>query len=374
VSTVVVAGALANKPWNGGEAWVRLSYVLGLERLGCRTFFLEQVADHACTPEAVAFFAEVMREFGLQDRCALVRDDGRVVHGVAAGELLDVAAGADLLVSVSGNLTCEPLFSRFERRAYVDVDPGYTQLWLEQGHSVGRARDHHAWFTVGLNVGTDGCSLPDAGLAWRPMLPPVALDEWQRTPSPGPERLTTVAAWRGGYGRLEHEGTLYTQKAHEFRKLAGLPGRLAGTFEIALHIDEADAADRRSMEEQGWRLVDPAAVVATPAAFRHYVEGSGGELSPAQGLYVETGSGWFSDRTARYLAAGRPAVVQDTRIDAELLPEAGLLTFRTPDDAVAAIERMRSDYDAQCAAARAFAEEHLDSDRVLARMLEEAGA
>lgn len=360
---VVVAGALANKPRNGGEAWVRLSYALGLRRLGCEVFFLEQVAPHAATPDAIAFFAEVMEQFGLAEACALVGDDGTAVHG-------EPPEPAAVLVNVSGNLTCEPLFSSFDRRVYVDVDPGYTQLWLEQGHSVGRARDHHAWFTVGLNVGAEACSLPDAGLDWQPTFPPVLLDEWEATPSPGPERFTTVAAWRGGYGRLEHDGVLHTQKAHEFRKLAELPERAPGTFEIALQIDDADEADRQAMASHGWSLVDPAAVVSTPAAFRDYVHGSGGELSPAQGIYVETHSGWFSDRTAHYLAAGRPVVVQSTGIDPSLVEGAGFVTYSGIDDAVTAIERVRADYDTACVAARAFAERHLDSDAVLGRILE----
>jgi hypothetical protein len=128
------------------------------------------------------------------------------------------------------------------------------------------------------------------------------------------------------------------------------------------------------MEARGWQLVDPAGVVATPYAFRDYVQASGAELSPAQGLYVETGSGWFSDRTGHYLASGRPAVVQDTGLDASLADGEGMLTFGTPDEAVAAIERVRADYGASCEAARAFAEKHLDSDSVLTRMLEEVGA
>lgn len=371
---IVVGGALANRAHNGGGAWVRLSYLLGLRRLGCEVFFIEEIGAEQVTPESVAFFTEVVSEFGLLERSALVvRSDGETVLGPALGELVALAGEADLLINLSGNLASDHLFSHFARRAYVDLDPGYTQLWLDQGHSVGRAREHHLWFTVGLNVGTPASSLPDAGLGWRPMLPPVLLEEWPFVPSPGPDPLTTVAAWRGAYGRLEADGVLYTQKAHEFRKLLDLPRQVPAAFEVALHIDEADEADRRLLEEHAWHVVDPYEVVATPAAFRRYVQGSGAELSPAQGVYVETRSGWFSDRTAHYLASGRPAIVQDTGFGESFPLERCLLTFRAPDDAVGAIEELRSNYEAYSRAARSFAERHLDSDRVLARVLEEAG-
>jgi hypothetical protein len=197
----------------------------------------------------------------------------------------------------------------------------------------------------------------------------VLLDAWPVRPSPEPGRFTTVARWRGGYGRLEHEGRLYGQKAHELRALAALPERVAATLEIALAIDDADKSDRELLCSHGWRVVDPA-VAATPDAVREYIAGSGAELSVAQGAYVATRSGWLSDRTACYLATGRPAVVQETGLSDVLATGEGLLTFSTLDEAAVAIEQVQADHPRHCAAARAIAEEHLDSDRVLAELLE----
>jgi hypothetical protein len=201
---------------------------------------------------------------------------------------------------------------------------------------------------------------------------PVLLDEWESMGACTVERFTTVAAWRGGYGRVERDGVVYGQKAHEFRKLVELPSRVDAKFEVALSIDPGDDADRHRLEEHGWRLVDPRSVTATPSDYRRYVQESSAELSPAQGIYVETGCGWVADRTACYLASGRPAIVQDTGLGTQFPIGEGLLTFRTLDEAVQAVERVRSDWAAHAAAARALAEEYFDSDWVLRAMLEDA--
>jgi hypothetical protein len=152
-----------------------------------------------------------------------------------------------------------------------------------------------------------------------------------------------------------------------------LPRRVPeAAFEIALDIHPGDAGDRDALLEHGWRLTDPRTEVPGPSEFRRYVERSGAEFSVAQGIYVETGSGWFSDRTTRYLASGKPALVQDTGFSRNYPVGEGLLAFRTPDEAAAGASRIATRYDDHSAAARALAEEHFDSDKVLARFLEKA--
>jgi hypothetical protein len=371
VASIVVSGALANKPHNGGEAWVRLSYVLGLRRLGCDVRFVEQIDPEATTDDGLAYFDAVAARFGLAPPSLLGRD-GSVLRGPAFHELIASAAESDLLLNLSGNLTLEPFFSRFRRRAYVDLDPGYTQIWASHGHSVGRLADHHVHFTVGANVGRETWSLPDCGLVWHPTLPPVVLDEWPRVEPPSSPAFTTVASWRGPYGRVEHDGVLYGQKAHEFRRLLRLPQLAGARLEVALAIEEADDADRRLLEQHGWRVLDARVVAGTPEAFRRYVQASAGEFTVTQGIYAATGSGWFSDRTARYLATGRPAVVQETGLGHELTTGAGLLTFSTLGEAVEALEQVQANYAEHALAARSLAETHLNSDHVLARLLEQA--
>jgi hypothetical protein len=369
--TIVVGGALANKPWNGGEAWVRLSYIRGLERLGLTVFFVEQVDVASCDEQALTYRDAVVEAFGLTDSSALVASDGELLRG--DGErLLAVAESAELLLNISGNVSCEPLFSRFRRRAYLDLDPGYTQFWAEAGHAVGRLREHHVHFTVGANVGTGRSSVPCAGLAWRSTVPPVVLADWPVACTDDRARFTTVATWRGPYGRVEHDGVLHGQKAHEFRKVVDLPRHVSAVLELALDIDDADVDDVGALREGGWRLVDPREVAGHPDSFRRYVQGSGGEFSVAQGVYVATNAGWFSDRTTRYLASGKPALVQDTGFSDTLASEEGILKFRSFDEAIAGFRVIESDYERHRRAARALAEELFDSDKVLPRLLTSA--
>jgi len=379
----LVAGALANKPANGGEAWVRLTWALGLRRLGFDVHFVEQLAADHCVdaggrpapPRAsvnLAWFERVTRDFGLQDNAALLLDDGTTLAGPSREALSKAASEAAALFNMSGHLTDPDLLGRIRRKVYVDVDPGFTQLWAAAGD--GNLAGHDDFLTVGTNIGTPGCSIPTLGLPWRRVLPPVLLEQWTPTdPTEAPLRFTTVARWRSAFGPIEHEGRLLGLKLHEFRKLLELPSRVPVTCELALDIDAADQGDLDALRANGWEVVDPRAASKDPLAFRDYVRGSSGELSAAQGVYVDTCSGWFSDRTAHYLAAGRPAVVQDTGLRGELAPKNGLLRFKTLEDAVDALTRIHADYDTHRAAAREFAERHLDSDRVLANVLDQLG-
>jgi hypothetical protein len=381
MTVAIVAGALANKPGNGGEAWVRLSWLLGLRRLGVETWFVEQIDPRTCRDEAgrptapeasanAAWFERITRRFGLAERAALLRSDGgEVVHGPAPEALHEAAARADLLLNLSGNLTHEPLLRLPRRRAYVDLDPGYTQLWHEAGALGPALARHEELITVGLAIGSDACPLPCDGRRWRPVPPPVPLDEWPAVEEDPLPRFTTVASWRGGYGRVEHDGRLLGQKAHEFRRFARVPRDSGAHFEAALAVHPADRADAERLADGGWRLVDPRTVAGDPDAFRDYVQGSLAEFSPAQGIYVETRCGWIGDRTTRYLASGRPAVVQATGLPRDLPCDEGLLTFSTPADALAATERVLADPGRHARAARRLAEERFDAERVVGALL-----
>jgi hypothetical protein len=215
--------------------------------------------------------------------------------------------------------------------------------------------------------------VPSGDIRWFPTLPPTVLEDWPATDSPELARFTTVASWRGSYGRVVDGDLTYGLKAHEFRRFVNLPGRVPAPLEIALDIHQDDRVDRELLLRGGWGIVDPAATVPGPIAFQSYVRGSFAEFSVAQGIYVETRSGWFSDRTARYLASGRPAVVQDTGVGRTLPVGEGLLTFRSPEEAEVRIRDVMDDPERHAKAARAVAEEYLDSDAVLGRLLEIVG-
>ena len=371
---IVVAGALANKPFNGGAAWTRLSWVLGFVRLGHDVSFVEQIAPDACVNDAgdrcpleasinFRYFTQVIEAFGLRDRAALIVENG-------ASPPIDEA---DLLVNISGHLTLEPLKSACRVRAFVDLDPGYTQFWSEAGLARERLRDHHFYFTVGANIGKPNCAIPTLGLAWRPVRQPVVLGEWPVAPSESERRFTTIASWRGPYGRIPHAGGQYGVKAHEFRKFVSLPARSSGSFEIALDVDPADRGDVDLLRANAWNVVDPRVVAGDPLAFRRYVQGSSAEFSVAQGIYVETNSGWFSDRTVRYLASGKPVVVQDTGFASMYPAGYGLLPFKTVEQAQQGIDKIVCDYLTHARTARTIAEEFFGSNVVLRDVLRQVG-
>ncbi len=341
MTTVAVAGALADKAGNGGEAWVRLSYALGFRRLGCDVRLVEESND--APRDALDYAASVAERFGLDYVPA------------------DVVEPCDLLVNISGNVRSRTVRRRFRRTAFVDIDPGFTQFWHEQG--IEQIPPHDAYFTIGANIGTSDCPIPTCGLEWHTTRPPVVVDEWP-VATGAFDRFTTVATWRSPFGPIEPYGL----KHHQWRSFLHLPTETSLTFEAALAIDRADAADRNALDAQSWHIVDPA-VTADPEGFRNYVQGSGAEFSVAQGIYVDTHSGWFSDRTVRYLASGKPALVQDTGFTQTLPAGEGLVAFRTPEEAAAGARAIVDDYERHTRAARSIAEEYFDSDRVLEAML-----
>jgi hypothetical protein len=386
-SIVLVGGSIAANYLNGGIAWERLSWALGLRKLGFDVFVVDQLDLGRCVfSDGIerryenclnrAYFEQITKQFGLADSAVLVGEQGEVLYGPSFGELLELAEAATMLVNVAGNLRLEEVKRHARLKVYVDVDPGLTQLWLESGDRAPRIEGHDLYFTIGENVGTPGCNLPTTGLNWRHTRQPVLLDEWPVSKAGSLDRFTTVATWRGAgpHGHIEHLGFKFEKKADEFAKVIDLPRRAQQTFELALRMRSSDEPDRAMLERYGWRVIDPTTVASNPDSFRRYVQTSGAEFSVAKGAYAETWSGWFSDRTTRYLASGKPALVQDTGFGRSIPVGEGLVAFRTLDEAVQGAERIAADYVGHCQAARGIAEQWFDSDKVLARFVEEVGA
>jgi hypothetical protein len=399
MTSVVIGAGLSRRPLNGGGVWARLQWFFGLRRLGFDVYVVDQLGRDSCVGEDgalapferslnLAYFREIVEVFDLQGSAALIFGDGEAVEGATADELLERAQDADLLINVSGKLGWEPLLRRCRRKAYVDTDPGFTQFSGTSASGDSSLVGYDRYFTTGLNVGSSRCPIPDGGIAWRPITQPVVLEEWPVSLAVDPARFTTVATWRGRpFGSLSDGGRIFGLKADEFLKFVEVPQRVEARFEVALNLnapkpllpagayppalDAAASEDVETLRRHGWRLVDPRVATPDPLAFRRYVQESGAEFSAAKGIYVETESGWFSDRTACYLASGKPVLVQDTGL-AGLLPAGeGLVTFRTVHEAVDGARRIVQDYGLHSEAARAIAKQHFDSDRVLAGLLDE---
>lgn len=351
---VLVAGMVAGDAGQGGASWAVLQYVLGLRRLGHATRLIEPVAHPS--PETTRYFHAITTRFGV-DGDLVVKPEGQ--------------EDFDVVLNISGLLDPESI-AAIPVRVYIDLDPGFNQLWHQDG--IDRRFDGHTHFvTVGQAIGGAMCDVPTHGLVWIGTLPPVVLDEWPRVNGVQADALTTVANFRA-YGTIDRDGVRYGQKVHSLRKLIELPRRANERFVLAMNVHPDERQDLAALEEAGWEVVDPAAVAGTPDAYRCFVQASLGEIGITKSGYVTSRCGWFSDRSACYLASGRPVVAQDTGFTRFLPDGEGLFAFDDEEGALAAIAEVRGDYPRHARSARHLAEEYLDSDRVLTRLLERVGA
>lgn len=379
---IIVAGAIETHPLYGaGNTWAFLQYVLGFRRLGFETYYVEQLDSQACVDDnssPVSFsasanarhFRALMGTFNLLGHCSLLESAGPGYVGLSLAEVEALAREVDLLVNFSGRLNLESILGAVRRRMYLDMDPGFTQIWQEQYGIDMNLRGHDVHVTVGLNLGKPDCPLPTCGIRWGKSLPPVVIGEWQSNRVAG-KAYSTVADWRG-VGPVEWQGIWYGQKADEFRRIIDLPSRVTAPLELCLSI-HPDERDRVDLERYGWQIVSPKVRAANYAVYRDYILGSRGEFTAVKHGYAAGRTGWFSDRSACYLAASRPVIMQDTGLSADPPTGSGLVTFTDIDSAAAALDNVQSDYSRHAAAALSFAREFLDSDVVLNKLLRLAG-
>jgi len=335
---IVLAGNVAGRERAGGHLWALAQWALGLRATG---------AHVAVAPAATAAALAPIATFEAP------RDDAAPTAVLNAMGFLPREA-------------CAP----DDARVFLDLDPGYPQMWRELG-LADLLSGHDRFVTLGGNVGAPGCAIPACGVEWIHTPPPVDLDAWTPVPPHPPARAwTSVATWRNPYGTVTFGGATYGSRVHEFRRFLELPRLVDAQFELALDVDAAERRDLRALAANGWRLVDPRRAAGTPAAYRDYIRGSRAELCVAQQMYVATRSGWLSDRSVCYLASGKPVLAQDTGLADRYPVGEGLVTFSTLEEAAAGVEAIERDYARHSAAARALAEEHFDARAVLGRLLE----
>jgi len=357
----------------GGMQWLNLHYVAGLQALGYEVFWLDVLGPpkkgaSRSLDAMVEGFRVQCEQFGLGDHWAILYDN-RKAFGMTEGLLQSLCGDTVLLINLCGALKDEELLRRIQRRAYVDLDPGFTHVWAQEWDMD--LSKHNLFFTVGLNVGQPDFGIPLRGIEWQTFLPPVALEYWPAQADSDAANFTTVGQWRGQYAVWKDE--IYGPKCDEFLKFVELPRKTAQPIELALLIHETETDDLAALRQNNWRLVNPHEAAGGRDGFRSYILQSRAEFSVAKQGYVKTQSGWFSDRTACYLASGRPAVVQDTGFGRYLPTDEGLLTFTTLEEAVRGIESINADYTAHSTAARKLAKEKLAAPKVLQSILDRAG-
>jgi hypothetical protein len=387
----------------GGVTWDYLQVVLGMKRLGHDVYYIEDSGEWPYTfdeeqsensrivssPQStVEHLQTVMAEFGLSDKWAYRFSPTSEWFGLADVKREELIRSADLLVNVSGTLEKPEHYRGVRRLVYIDTDPAFTQIDIAGGNSGRRHQvdAHDVHFTFGECLSKH---LPDTGHHWHPIRQPIVLSEWHSS-VPYRNVFTTVMNWTS-YKVSMYRGRKYGQKDVEFLKFMGLPQKVFPIpLEVAIHkpyirwpndykntppsvrgLDHDDTkwTPYHVLTQFGWHVIDATEVCADFDSYRRYIQQSKGEWSVAKNGYVEGKSGWFSCRSACYLAAGRPVVVQDTGFSQVLPAGEGLLTFHTLSEAEAAIREVEGNYSRHAKAARSIADEYFDSGKVLNRLL-----
>lgn len=382
---IVFSGYLVRCPL-GGYAWQVAHYLLGLQALGHEVWFWEDTALHApaydparrtLTSDYAYGLAAAGRFFegiGLGDRWVFFDAAAGVARGPARGRAETVLRDADLVIDFAG-VNAVPAELRGRRNSiFIDADPGFTQLKLAAGDAGLRARFHGTphLFTFGENIGTERSSAPTGGHAWRPTRQPVVLERWTVSGVPGPD-FSTVGTWEAQGRDLVYRGERYGwNKRTQWLRFMDLPDRTGQRFEMAVRVPPK-STDGELLARHGWKVVDPIPVSSDPWRYRDYVRNSRGEFSAAKDMNVRLRTGWFSDRSACYLAAGRPVVLQDTGFGDVLPLGPGLHAVRTLEEAAEAIREIEADYSRASAHAAEVAREYFAAERVLGSLLEQVG-
>lgn len=376
---IIVSGLIAQYPL-GGVAWDYFQYVLGLARLGHDVYYFEDTGQWPYNPQEggtskgcefnVKYLADIMEHYGLGERWAYRFPWESQWFGMPDGKRREVIQSADLLINISGVLERPEEYRSAGRLIYIDSDPVFTQVKLARGQRDFRKLIdmHDVLFSFGECF---SAAVPDTGHRWRPTRQPVVLSEW-RPGKPHREAFTTVMNWTS-YNPVVYAGQTYGQKDIEFLRFVDLPRLVSPTvLELAVNEGKTRHTPRSLLAHKGWKVVDPAVVCPDFDSYRRYIESSKGEWSVAKNGYVVGQACWFSCRSACYLAAGRPVIVQDTGFRPVLPVGEGLLAFSSIEQAVSAIRQVEADYERHARTARAIAETCFDANKVLSRLLDDA--
>jgi hypothetical protein len=383
---IIVSGILFWYPL-AGVTFQFLHYLLALRRLGYDPYYVEDSGRYVydptlndLTPTAdrnVRAVAAVLEDNGFASRWAFRGAyPGGKCFGLDETALLALYREADALLNVTGAQELREEHMSCRRRIYVESDPFASQVRAAQGDAsiLAALAAHDTHFSFGENLGSPDCDVPATpGVVWRPTRQPVVLDLWRHQLPPG-DRYTTITTWHNEGKEVRYRGeTYHWTKDREFEKVIDLPLRATpakAAFELAV---TADATVRERLRLHGWGQTDALAVSGDIHAYRQYIQGSRGELTVARDQYTRPHTGWFSDRTACYLAAGRPVITQETGFSKVLPTGRGLFAWRTIDDILAAVETIEANYALHCEAAAEIATEFFAAEKVVGRLMAEAG-
>lgn len=381
---IIVFGILFWYPL-AGVTYQFLHYLIGLRRLGYEAYYVEDSGRWVYDPRLNDFSPDVtgnlemvvpvLEAHGFGDRWAFRGNypDGRC-HGLTEAQILQLYRDADAFLNVTGAQEIRDEHRAIRRRIYVESDPFASQVKVATGDAgmIAMLEAHDAHFSFGENLGAPDCDVPIEKFRWRPTRQPVAVELWNQGPPTGGPAYTTITTWHNKGKNLEWRGdTWYWTKDREFERFLDLPRRRpALQFELATSVGE-DV--QRLLRDHGWRQRGSVEISRDAGLYRDYIQQSRGEFTVARDQYVRPNTGWFSDRTACYLAAGRPVITQETGFSKFLPTGKGLFGFRTMEDILAAVDAIETDYPGHCRAARELAAEHFAAEQVVGSLMERAG-
>jgi hypothetical protein len=381
---IIVFGILFWYPL-AGVTFQFLHYLLALRRLGYDVYYVEDsgrwVYDPAIndlTPDAgnnVAAVGPILDAHGMEGRWAFNGryPDGRC-YGMSEQQLAALYREADAFLNVTGAQDLRDEHMVVPRRIYVESDPGAAQIKVAQGDAgtIGVLDAHDVHFTFGENLGAADCPLPVSRYMWLPTRQPVVLDFWENSGGSPEAAYNTITTWENSNNDIIWQGETYLWSKHrEFPRFIDLPRRRPhARFELAADV-EKDIRDL--LLGNGWQNVSSIDISRSTGRYREYIQQSRGEFTVAKDQYIRLRTGWFSDRSCCYLAAGRPVINQDTAFAAVLPTGKGLFSFRTMEDVLAAVDTIESDYAGNCRAAREIAAEFFDAEKVVASLMRRAG-
>ena len=379
-----------------GIAWQAMHYLLGLRQLGYDVWYIEDGGANPYDPRVasvmmtsdynVGFLRRAMESHGFAGRWAYWDAINDELYGLSRDRVTRLYREADGLINLCGATRLRDEHLACPTRIIIDSDPIYEQIKYAKADPAARAYldAHTHFFSYGENLGSEHCSVPLSGIAWRPTRPPVILDLWANAPSQALPRLrgrggwgcdgfTTIATWENKGKNIEFNGSSYVWSKHiNFLRFIDLPRRRP-TTSFTLAMDPPDDKVRAKVTKAGWNLVDPGPISASMEAYRDFIAHSLGEFTVAKDIYVRPNSGWFSDRSVCYLAAGRPVVTMRTAFNKLYPVGRGLFDFATEDEALAGIDAISADYRLHSRAARELAREYFGADRVLRELMANAG-
>lgn len=377
---IIMLGYIVRGPI-GGMTWANLHYLRGLAGLGHEVYFFEDSDDYVSCYDpdkgcmgtdpsyGLRYGRAVLERVGFGQHWVYYDAHRDEWHGPCASRVNQICGSADLLINRAGVNPLRPWLLSVPRRVLIDVDPVFTQIrHLSDTDAMGLAQQHNVFFSLAENIGTTVSRIPDDGLPWQPTRHPIYLPDWPVRPPVTDARWSTLMQWES-YPAKAWDGITYGVKSDSFKNFLDLPRRVGQSVELVI---SGASAPRDLLSQYGWLCRDPRELSGDPWVYRSFIQSSKAELGIAKEGYCLAASGWFSERSAAYLASGRPVVTQDAAFSPRFPTDAGLLSFTDVEEAAEAVADVNARYAYHCEAAREIAEAYFDSGPLLENLVDRA--